>query len=147
MKPSSITPQPKRNHEVVVRDFFGEGQNLELWQLGWDIDSKIEARTSVSRKIFEYYVENLRRNLIFYYVKNGNFYGIHSENCPTPVFIFKKDTSEKYPMDQLVGDTHDYPDGEILYEVPCDQKIWDTVKIDGKSLEEVLQDSYIVNVN
>lgn len=147
MKHSGVTNQPKRDHSVVVNDFFGEGQNLEVWQLGWDIDAKIEAKTSVSRKLFEYYVEEQRRNLIFYYVKDGNFYGIHSEDCPTPVFIFKKDQSEKYPIDQLVGDTHDYAEGEILYNIPCDQKVWDAVKIDGKSLEEVLQDSYIVNIS
>lgn len=46
-----------------------------------------------------------------------------------------------------MGDTHDYADGEILFNVPCDQKVWDIVKIDGKSLEEVFQDSYIVNIS
>ena len=60
-------------------------------------------------------------------------YGIHSEDCPTPVFILKKDQSEKYPIDQLAGDTHDYAEGEILYNIPCDLKVWDVVKIDGKS--------------
>lgn len=147
MKHPELTNQPKRDHTVVVPDFFGEGQNLEVWQLGWDIEFKIEAKTSVSRKLFEYYVEEHRRNLIFYYVKDGNFYGIHSENCPTPVFVFKKDESGEYPIDQLDGDTHDYAEGKILYEVPCNQKIWDIVRIDGKSLEEVLQDSYIVNIS
>ena len=47
MKHSELTNQPKRDHSVVVKDFFGEGQNLEIWQLGWDIASKIEAKTSV----------------------------------------------------------------------------------------------------
>lgn len=31
--------------------------------------------------------------------------------------------------------------------IPCDESVWDTVKIDGKSLEEILQDSYIVNIS
>lgn len=35
----------------------------------------------------------------------------------------------------------------ILYMIPCDESVWDTVKIDGNSLEEVLQDSYIVNIS
>ena len=38
-------------------------------------------------------------------------------------------------------------DGGILYNVPCDQRVWDVVKIDCKSMEEVLQDSYIVNIS
>ena len=137
----------KQQPEIIIPDFFGMGQPLLSTQLGWTIEQKKEAKSSVSRKIFDYFVERLQRNLIFYYVKDGNFYGIHSENCPTPVFIFKKDKSEDSTFDQLVGDTHDYDEGEILYMVPCDEKIWDVVKIDGKSLEEVLQDSYIVNIS
>ena len=132
---------------VIIPDFFGEGQPLLSNQLGWSVDQRRNAKTSVSRKVFEYFVEELGRNLIFYYVKDDNFYGIHSENCPTPVFIFKKDKSERYPIDQLDGDTHDYDEGLVLYNVPCNQKIWDVVKIDGKFLEEVLQDSYIVNIS
>lgn len=147
MKDLASNQQPRRDHTVVIPDFFGEGENLEMYQLGWDMDSKVETKTSVSRKIFEYYVEELQRNVIFFYTKDLCFYGIHSENCPTPVFKFKKDESEKYLIDQIDGDTHDYDEGEILYMVPCDQKIWDVVKIDGKSLEEVLQDSYIVNIS
>lgn len=133
--------------EVLIHNFFGEDQPLLSNQLGWTVDQKRNAKTSVSRKVFEYFVEELQRNLIFFYVKDGNFYGIHSENCPTPVFIFKKDTSEKYLFDQLEGDTHNYDEGEILYMIPCDEKIWDVVKIEGRSLEEVLQDSYIVNIS
>lgn len=147
MKNSGLSNLPKRDHTVIIPNFFGDGQNLEAYQLGWDFDSKIEAKSSVSRKIFEYFVEKMGRNLIFFYVKDGNFYGIHSERCPTPVFIFKKDINEEYIIDQLDGDTHDYDEGEILYMVPCEQKIWDVVKIDGKPLEEVLQDSYIVNIS
>lgn len=128
MKKTEFLSPQKRDHTVVVKDFFGKDQNLEAYQLGWDLDTKVEAKSSVSRKIFEYFVEELQRNLIFYYVKDGNFYGIHSENCPTPVFIFKKDKSEDFIFDQLVGDTHDYDEGEILYMVPCDEKIWDVVK-------------------
>lgn len=38
-------------------------------------------------------------------------------------------------------------DGGILYNVSCDQRVWDVVKIDCRSMEEVLQDSYIVNIS
>lgn len=31
----AATNEPKRNHAVVVPDFFGEGKNLEAWQLRW----------------------------------------------------------------------------------------------------------------
>lgn len=136
-----------RDHTVVVPEFFGKGKHLEVWQLGWQPENRREVKSSVSKKIFNTYVNECHFNIIFYYVKDGNFYGIHAEECPTPVFRFKKEVGQ-YIYDQLGDqDTHDYSDGEILYNVPCDQKIWDVVRIDGKPLEEVLQDSYIVNIN
>lgn len=139
--------EQKRNHEVVVVDFFGKDKNLEAWQLGWQQDEKVEAKSSVSKKIFHYFVENMARNMIFFYLGDGNFYGIHAEECPTPVFRFKKEEVGCI-YDQLGDqDTHDFTDGEILYMVPCDKSVWDTVKIDGKSLEEILQNSYIVNIS
>lgn len=138
---------PKRNHDVVIPNFFGEGKNLEMWQLGWQPENRRETKSSVSKKIFQTYVEEGGFNIIFYYVFDGNFYGIHAENCPVPVFRFKKEQSV-YPIYAIENqDTHDYTKGEILYMVPCDESVWDTVKIDGKSLEEVIQDSYIVNIS
>ena len=108
-------PIPKRDHRVWVKDFWGKGQNLEAWQLGWQVDHKMKTKSSVSRKIFELYIEDWGRNMVFYYFGDRNFYGIHSEQCPTPVFRFKKDLSEPYIYDQLgYGDTHNYDDEEVL---------------------------------
>ena len=137
----------KRNHDVVIPNFFGEGKNLEMWQLGWQPENRRETKSSVSKKIFQTYVEEGGFNMIFYYVRDENFYGIHAENCPIPVFRFKKELST-YPIYAIEDqDTHDYYSGDILYMIPCDESVWDTVKIDGRSLEEVLQESYIVNIS
>ncbi len=148
MTKERIPNQPKRDHRVVVADFFGKGENLEAWQLGWTLQNRVEVKSAVSKKIFDYYVTDMGMNMIFYYVEDGNFYGIHGEECPTPVFRFKKE-----PADYIEGeigdrDTHSYQTEEILYMVDCDKDdLWDTVKIDGKSLEEVIQNSYIVVIN
>ena len=147
MKKSNPLNRLKRNHTIVIPNFFGEGKNLEAWQLGWQPENRQETKSSVSKKIFNTYVEIGHFNMILYYVGDGNFYGIHAEECPIPVFRFRKGESN-YPIYQIESqDTHDYEDGEILYMIPCNESVWDTVKIDGKSLEEVLQNSYIVNIS
>ena len=134
--------------KILIPNFFGINEHLLSNQIGWSLMHRKETKSSVSRKIFETYVEEWGRNMVFYYLGDGNFYGIHSENCPTPVFRFKKDLSEQIIYHQLgPGDTHNYEEEEILYLVPCEQKIWDVVKIDGKNLEEILQNSYIVNIS
>lgn len=60
----SVENLPNRNHEVVVRDFFGENRNLEVWQLGWQPENRMEVKSSVSEKIFNYYVEECGFNII-----------------------------------------------------------------------------------
>jgi hypothetical protein len=131
----------------VVPNFFGEGKNLEAWQLGWQLENQRETKSSVSKKIFDTYIEIGHFNMIFYYLADGNFYGIHAENCPIPAFRFKK-VAHSYPIFQIEDkDTHDYADEEILYTIPSGESVWETVKIGGKSLEEVLQNSYIVNIS
>ncbi|MCM1223837.1 MAG: hypothetical protein NC548_56235 [Lachnospiraceae bacterium] len=136
------------NHSVVVEDFFGKGKHLEKHQLGWDDYAKMEAQSSVSKKIFNFYVEEARLNMVFYYLGDGNFYGIHSELAPAPVFRFKKMPNAKSIYGELgMQDTHDFRDGEILYWVNLDQRFWDVVKIGGKDMEEVIENSYIVNIS
>ncbi|MCM1141885.1 MAG: hypothetical protein NC453_25220, partial [Muribaculum sp.] len=100
MKKQTPPNLPKRNHTVVVHNFFGEGKNLEAWQLGWQPENRMETKSSVSKKIFNTYVQVGHFNMIFYYVEDGNFYGIHAEYCPIPVFKFKKD-ADRYPIYQI----------------------------------------------
>jgi hypothetical protein len=147
MRRTGLSGIPRRNHTVVVPNFFGEGKNLEAWQLGWQPENRRETKSSVSKKIFDTYIEIGHFNMIFYYLEDGNFYGIHAENCPIPIFRFKK-VAHTYPISQIEDqDTHDYADGEILYMIPSGESVWETVKIGGKSLEEVIQNSYIVNIS
>jgi hypothetical protein len=41
-------------------------------------------------------------------------------------------------------DTHTYEKNDILQWLDCGSSAWTEIKIDGKSLEEVLQRSYIL---
>ena len=69
MKKQTPPNLPKRNHTVVVPNFFGEGKNLEAWQLGWQPENRMETKSSVSKKIFNTYVQIGHFNMIFYYVE------------------------------------------------------------------------------
>jgi hypothetical protein len=147
MKRFNLNRLAKRDHRIVLPNFFGNNKHLEAWQLGWDTDAKIEAKSSVSRNIFEFYIAEMGMNLIFYYLEDNNFYGIHAEICPTPFFRFKKVKAE-FIYDQLgETDTHDYNTEDVLFWIENKYDIWDTVKINGKSLEEVIQNSFIVSIN
>jgi len=96
----------------------------------------------VSREIFRDQVEDVGLNLGFYYVDNDTFYGIHRERYPIECKILPRDLSEEHIGWQCDGDTH--PDGEVIASFDDEHDIWDNLKIDGKSLEEVLARSYIM---
>jgi hypothetical protein len=134
----------KKDHTVVVPNFFGEGENLEVHQLGWQLDDKLEAKSSVSKKIFNNYIADMGLNMVFYYVDDNHWYGIHNEMCPFPFFRFIPKESMIYPHDQMPCDTHTYGKNDILQWFDCGSSAWDEIKINGKSLEEVLQRSYIL---
>lgn len=146
-KDEGILYLQKKDHTVVRYNFFGKGMHLEAWQLGWDLYCKVESKSSVSKKIFDYYIQNGGMNMIFYYLGDDNFYGIHGEEIPTPIFRFKK-ISADYTIDEIgTQDTHSYQQQEILYMVENNQEIWSSVTINGKTMEEIIQNSYIINIS
>lgn len=135
-----------RERKIVFKDFYGEGRHIYEDMLGWGRNEKREARSFVSKKIFEFEVVRVGLNLAFYYLDNDTFYGLHTERFPIEFKILPRDRSKPYTGWQCEGDTHD--DGEVLYSFDAlDMRIWDTIKIDGKSLEEVLERSFIVLLN
>lgn len=135
-----------RNRKIVVRDFFGDGDHLYEDQLGWTKREKREARSLVSKEIFEHEVVTVGLNLAFYYVDNDTFYGIHTESLPIEVKVLPRDTPDSpYTNSQCKGDTHVH--GEVIFSCCDSRELWNGVKIDGKTLEEVLNRSLIITLN
>jgi len=131
---------------TVLRNFFGEGEDLYEDQLGWSKREKKEARSLVSKEIFYFEVVIVGLNLAFYYVDNDTFYGIHTECTPIEVKKLPRDNPDSpYINSQCSGDTH--VQGDIIFTFEHVDDLWNGVKIDGKSLEEVLNRSYILTLN
>lgn len=131
--------------KIAIENYYGEGRHIYVDQLGWQSEERMEARSSVSREIFEYEIVQVGLNLSFYYIDNDTFYGIHTERIPIEVKELPRDRTQTYIGWQCEGDTHD--DGKVLYSFERAEDIWDSVLIDGKTLEEVLERSYILALN
>lgn len=131
--------------KIVLKNFWGIGEHIYQEDLGWQELQKWEAHSLVSRDIFEFQVVKIMHNLAFYYIDNDTFYGLHTEWDPIEFFIFDRDRTEEFLGFQCSADTHE--GGEVLYTFDeLDMRIWDTIKIDGKSLEEVLERSFIIRL-
>lgn len=129
---------------IAIENFYGDGEHVYVDQLGWQPEERKEARSSVSKEIFEYEIVRIGLNMSFYYIDNDTFYGIHTERLPIEFKILPRDRKEPFIGWQCDGDTHD--DGEVLYSFNNADEIWDTVRINGKALEEVLERSLILDL-
>lgn len=137
--------QHKRNRKVVVENFFYGGSPLYEDQLGWDQYDRREARSNVSKEIFEFQILKVRLNLLIYYVDNDTFYKIFGELENIEIHKCLRDRSIKY-VDCQELDT-EWCEGEVLQVFENDADVWDGIIIDGKHLGEVLERSYVVTVN
>ena len=131
------------NRTVALANFYGDGKHLYEDELGWWPSVKEEAHSMISRDIFEYEIVHIGLNLAFYYIDNDTCYGLHTESLPIEFKILPMDKSQKNTCWQCEFDTHD--DGEVLFSFDeLSMNIWDTIRIDGKKLGEVLERSIIM---
>jgi len=128
--------------QIAIPNFYGEGKHIYEDELGWRELEKQESETDVSREIFRFEIERVGLNLGFYYIDNDTFYGIHTEGYPIKVKILPRNRAEEFIGWQCDGDTH--ADGEVIASFDDVHDIWNNLKINGHSLEEVLARSYIV---
>lgn len=135
----------EKNRKIVVKDFYGPGEHIYEDDLGWSMNEKREAGSLVSKKIFDFEVVEVGLNLGFYYVDDDTFYGIHTEQYPIECKILPRDRTKKYIGWQCKVNTHD--DGIVIASFDDEHDIWDNLRINGKSLEEVIARSYIMALN
>lgn len=131
--------------KVVVENFFGQGDHLYEDQLGWQRYEREEARSNVSKEIFNFEVVLVGLNIWFYYVDNDTFYVIFGELTNIELHECLRDRDEKFLYDQFVET--DWYQGKKLQVFNKREDVWSGVSIDGKKLGEVLSRSFIINLN
>ena len=135
----------KKERKIVLRDFYGDGEHIYEDMLGWIEENKREARSLVSKEIYDFYVTRAGLKLGFYYLDDDNFYGIDVEVWPYKVYRLPRDLSVKHLGYQSPVDN--FCDGEEVASFDDVNDIWDNLRIHGKTLEEVLERSYIMAIN
>ena len=76
-------------NEIIVPNFFRVGINgdksIRKNDLGGSESSKRDAQSDYPESIFRYFVEIVGLNILFYYVKDRQFYTIETEKFPIEV--------------------------------------------------------------
>lgn len=114
-------------------------------ELGWSEECARDALSEDPEKIFEYFRHSFF-SIIFYYVDDGNFYEFFMESTPQKFWRIpkKKDWDGKFVGRQISWENH--CEGEVLMEFDEDSDLWNTLKIDGVPIGDVLKRSYIAEI-
>ncbi len=136
----------KGPREICVADFWGKGDHLYKDELGWDWRAieQMEAESFDPKEIFQYNIVDFGWSISFYYPETDTFYAIDNELYPIVFKRLPKTHRSKYRGLESDGDFHSR--GWPLQRFKSRDELWDGIKINGKSLEYVLNHSYIMQV-
>ena len=132
--------------KVIIDNWMEYHPVITEADLGWNEECIMDAMSEDPREIFEYFCRNFF-SIIFYYVDDGNFYELFMESEPHKFWRIPKLEiwGGKYIGRQILWENH--REGEVLFEFADDTDLWNTLKIDGKSIGEVLERSYIAEID
>lgn len=131
---------------ISILNYWGNGEHVYKDELGWSNEERREARSNVSREIFEYNM-SIGRNLTFYFIDNDTFYEFFGELQHVVLAKPPRDMSEEYIGWQCDEGSHYPPECELVQSYSSDEEIWNNTIIDGKTLDYVLDHSYFVELN
>ena len=133
------------SRKIAFRDFFESGEHIYEDQLGFNEEARFVARSNVMHDIFVYHLDDLHYDLSFFNLEDENFYFIASlENPMRVVKLPKQEERSRFVYWQC--DHEEYEDGELLCTYPSAEAIWRYLRINGKSLEEILPKAYVLKL-
>lgn len=143
------------DRHVLIKNFWNVGfhgdKTLAKEDLGWSDYIRRDAQSDYPENIFRYEVEIVGLNILFYWLKDRNFYTIETEKSPIEVRRLYPnpnwDGKCEFLKAGIEGSPHTNSAGEVLatFENPTD--IWDNLRIEGVPIGEVLDYSAIVELD
>lgn len=138
--------------KMLIQNFYQSTKDHAIYEsnLGWTQRDINDALSTESSKVFNFHIVECGFNMSFYYVDDGCFYAIETELEPNIEVrrIFKNPNWDGiYLLHSVMYAAGTNAPGEILYTLHHREDIWETVRINGKSLEEVLSRSVILNID
>ena len=140
-----MNKRPK-HREIASPNYWGKGKHVYRDELGWSDEDRREARSNVSREIFEYNM-SIGRNLTFYFIDNDTFYEFFGELDHIELVKPPRDMNEEDIGWQCDSASHYPTECELVQRYERDEDIWPNTLIDGKFLDYVLDHSFFVELN
>lgn len=140
---------------VLIEDFWNVGfdsdKSVAQEDLGWSEYMEKDAQSDNPETIFRFVVEILGLNILFYWIKDHNWYTIETEKDPIEVRrIYLNphwDGKCEYFKSGLEGYPQTCSKGDLLATFEEPSQLWNGLKIDGISIGKVLEDSVIATLD
>ena len=143
------------SNEVLIPNFFKVGCNgdksIRREDLGWSDSIKRDAQSDNPETIFRYIVEILGLNILFYWMKDRQWYTIETEKDPIEVRRIYPNPkwNGKCEMEKsdLNGEPHTSSAGEVIATFDSPVEVWGNLCIDDVPIGEVLENSVITDLD
>lgn len=133
----------KIKREIAVRDFYGSGEHIFKDELGVTADIRDCMHSNVTKEIFLFAMGKLNYEMVFFYTINETFYFIATMETPIQVLTLPRDKRlSRFIGWQCEPDAYEF--GTVIATYESIPELWDKFRIDDKSLEEIIPDSYIL---
>lgn len=141
--------------EILIPNFYAPewygSSAVTKNDLGWSKSMKRDAQSDYPETIFRYVVEIMGLNILFYWIKDGNWYTIETEKNPIEVRRIDRysnwDGKYEYFKSGVDGSPQTNSPGEILATYSDPIEIWSNLKIDGTPIGKVLEESIITDLD
>lgn len=132
--------------KVILTNWAPSDPVILSSDLGWRKSDYLDAESRDPETVFNYFWHNFH-SIVFYYPEDGNFYELFMESEPFKFWKVnqKPNWDEKWLIEKIAWNEHE--EGDVLLTFDDDTNLWDTLKIGGKTIGEVISHSVIAEIN
>lgn len=143
------------SRHILIQNFWNVGfdgdKSIAEEDLGWSKTIQEDAQTDNPEMIFRYVVEIVGLNILFYWLKDRNWYTIETEKSPIEVRRIYTNPNWDGKYEYLKAGKEGFPqtcsEGEVLATFDAPIEIWNNLKIDNEPIGEILKNSVISDLD
>jgi hypothetical protein len=132
--------------KVVINNWAPSEPNVLSTELGWRESDYLDAESTEPEEVFNFFWKHFN-SIIFYYLEDQTFYELFMEGNPFKVWKIKpkEDWDGKWISEKISWDEHE--EGDVFFTFDDDSDLWTELKINGKSIGDVLSNSLIAQIS
>ena len=131
---------------IILSNWSPQDPIIRQSDLGWSTSDYRDAESRDPKDVFNYFWRHAF-SIIFYYPDDGNFYELFMEGTPFKFWRIpkKSDWDGKWIIQSI--DWNDHREGDVLQTFDDSTDLWNTLKVDGKPIGDVISNSIIAEIN